>query len=51
MRHIKATAYLPNGELIVLDLICAGHSAAAQIVEALHPNALRISIIQRKGAS
>jgi hypothetical protein len=50
MRHIKATAYLPDGHRAVLDLICAGRSAAELIVDSLYPHALRVSIIQNRGA-
>lgn len=48
-RRITATAYLPDGHRAVLDLICAGRSAAEQIIDALYPHALRVSIIQKGG--
>jgi hypothetical protein len=51
MRHIKATAYLPDGQRAVLDLICAGRSAAESIVDSLYPHALRVSIIQQREAA
>jgi hypothetical protein len=49
-RHVKATAYLPDGHRAVLDLICAGRSAAELIVDSLYPHAVRVSIIQNRGA-